>query len=125
MSEISYRISLPQIDDAFILTNTCPFPGSGIGNSRNTTVELPGRITPRIIFRFLSCVSLDVLTYSYLIHCSLPPTYVQSNEIIVRQAVFFLYLPFMKLSSRSLRCFFAATDIQWPFCQQSFTFNRT
>jgi hypothetical protein len=71
MSEVSYRISLPQIDDALILTNTCPFPGCGIGCSRNTTVELPGKTTPRIIFVFLFSISLDVVTYSYLICSSL------------------------------------------------------
>jgi hypothetical protein len=82
MSESSYRISLPQIDDALILTRTCPFPGFGIGSSRNTTVESPGRITPRIIFVFLSSISLDVVTYSYHIRCSLSLTYAQSNETI-------------------------------------------
>ena len=43
------RMSLPQIDDAFILTSTWPWPGSGIGYSLNSTVLLPGRTTPGMV----------------------------------------------------------------------------
>src|SRR4051812_35050188 len=42
-------MSLPQIDDAFIRTKTCPWPGSGMGDSRNSTVLLPGKITPSMV----------------------------------------------------------------------------
>jgi hypothetical protein len=35
---------------------------------------LPGKITPRIIFVFLSSVSSDVFIICYLIHCSLAQT---------------------------------------------------
>src|SRR3954452_21498001 len=43
-------MSLPQIDEAFILTRTCPWPGSGIGYSLNSTVLFPGRITPGMVW---------------------------------------------------------------------------
>ena len=42
------RMSLPQMEDAFIWTKTCPCPGVGIGCSRKATVLLPGSTTPRI-----------------------------------------------------------------------------
>src|SRR4051794_13685575 len=42
-------MSLPQIEDAFIRTRTCPWPGSGMGYSRNSTVLLPGKITPVMV----------------------------------------------------------------------------
>src|SRR5919112_4637900 len=41
------RRSLPQSPEAFILTSTWPWPGSGRSNSSNCTRSLPGRITPR------------------------------------------------------------------------------
>ena len=43
------RMSLPQMEDAFICTSTCPCCGFGMGNSANSTVLFPGRIAPRII----------------------------------------------------------------------------
>src|SRR5947209_4775263 len=43
------RMSLPQMDDAFIRTRTCPWLGSGTGDSRNSTVLLPGKITPAML----------------------------------------------------------------------------
>jgi len=53
------RMSLPQMELAFICTSTCPVPGTGIGCSRNCTVLLPGRTSP-VMVRALSNVAVMV-----------------------------------------------------------------
>src|ERR671927_346283 len=42
------RMSLPQIDEAFIRSSTCPCPGVGTSTSTCSTVLSPGRRTPVI-----------------------------------------------------------------------------
>src|SRR4051794_213693 len=42
-------MSLPQIDEAFICSSTCPYAGSGTSTSTCLTVLSPGRTTPFIV----------------------------------------------------------------------------
>ena len=43
------RISLPQMVEAIVFTSTWPWLGVGMGNSRSSTVLLPGKIAPIIV----------------------------------------------------------------------------
>jgi hypothetical protein len=43
------RMSLPQMELAFIWISTWPCPGLGTGTSRNSTVLLPGRMAPVMV----------------------------------------------------------------------------